>query len=411
MKICLLTYEYPRSSSEAIVSGEVKNSYYLCRGLASAGHDLTVVSVPFLTRRPKRPHERRQGGETVFDVPEGRGRSALRYVLRIRNVAEFFATTLRDTRFDVVHAESPALAAGAARGMKAAGGRGGTPIVTTAHGTYLPEALADRDGSRLRYLARSCSNRLTRRIDQRAFRASDVTIAASEYQRAELEELYGVDPASLVVIHNGVDIDLYRPDGPRSGLIGGAGRSEEPTILFVGRLVPKKGLQHLISAFPRVLAKAPRARCVVVGGSKAFDTFGRSLRILAESAGVSDRVAWLRDVPEPEMPALYRSADVAVFPSVGYESLPTVVLEAMACGTPVVATNGWAIPEALGPAHPGLAAEADPESIADRVLALLSDPSLRERARAIQLERVRAFSLDRVVARHEELYSRVVAGG
>src|SRR5450759_1022735 len=135
MKICLLTYEYPRSMADAIVSGEVKNSYYLARGLVAAGHEVTVVSVPFLTRSPTSAALRPGSDPPIYDVPEGRLRAIVRYALRIRNVELFMASQFRDRGFDVIHAESPALAAGAIRARGRNKLPASTPIVTTAHGT------------------------------------------------------------------------------------------------------------------------------------------------------------------------------------------------------------------------------------------------------------------------------------
>jgi len=99
--------------ADAIVSGEVKNSYHLSRGLVAAGHEVTVVSVPFLTRSPTSAALRPGSEPPVYDVPEGRLRAIARYTLRIRSVEQFMAGQFRNGGFDVIHAESPALAAGA----------------------------------------------------------------------------------------------------------------------------------------------------------------------------------------------------------------------------------------------------------------------------------------------------------
>jgi glycosyltransferase involved in cell wall biosynthesis len=410
MNICLLTYEYPHSMADAIVSGEVKNSYHLARGLVAAGHDVTIVSVPFLTRSVKSAGFRPDPGPPICDVPEGRFRSVVRYALRIRNVERLMAGSLNDGRFDVIHAESPALAAGAIRARRRRNPAGTTPIVTTAHGTYLPEVRAGDAGPSVTHLLRTAGGRLSLRIDRNAFGSSAAVVAASRYQRREMEELYRVPAEKVEIIHNGVDLDLYCPGDAPADLAASRPAKGGPTILFVGRLVPKKGLQHLIAAFPRILAVAPEARCVVVGGSKVFDTFGSELRKLSRRLGVADRFCWLQDVPELDMPRVYRAADVAVFPSVHYESLPTVILEAMACGVPVVATRNWGTPEALGLEHPGLLDQATPEALAGRVAAFLDGPELSARVRLDQLARVRSFGLTVAVAKHEELYRRVATG-
>ncbi len=211
------------------------------------------------------------------------------------------------------------------------------------------------------------------------------------------------------MIYNGVDRDLYSPEPSRPGAGESSGAGDGPVILFVGRLVPKKGLQHLIAAFPRILEALPDARCIVVGGSRLSDTYGSQLRALVEQGGLSARFSWLQDVPEDELPAIYAQADICVFPSEGYESLPTVVFEAMACGVPVVATNRWGTPEALGTDHPGLVPEADPKAIARVVVEITSNSDLSEEVRAQQLSRVSHFDLLTMVSAHEALYRDVVA--
>jgi glycosyltransferase involved in cell wall biosynthesis len=409
MKICLLTYEYPRSTADAIVSGEVKNSYYLARGLVAAGHEITVVSVPFLTRSPRSTALRPGSDPPIYDVPEGRLRAVARYALRSRNVERFMTGHFADRPLDVVHAESPALAAGALGARRRHGLAAATPIVTTGHGTYLPEVTGDRVTRTVREGLREASARLVLRLDRRAFGASDAVIAASRFQKTEMLAMYQVPAGKIEVIHNGVDLGFYRPDGPKSTLAGRRVEPNDRVVLFVGRLVPKKGLQHLIAAFPRILEAIPDAKCVVVGGSRIFDTFGPKLREMADASGLAERFVWLEDVPETEMPALYRRADVAAFPSINYESLPTVTLEAMACGVPVIATNCWGTPEALGEEHPGLVTQGAPAELAHAVVDMLSRAEIAGAVRRDQLERVGAFSLKTAVARHEELYERVAA--
>ena len=409
MRICLLVYEFPHSLDDAIVSGEIKNPYHLARGLMANGHELIVVSVPFLTRAVRTAAIRPDSMPLTYDVPDGRLRSVARYALRIRNLERFLGGQLADRPFDVIHAQAPALAAAALRARRNGAWRTSTPIVTTAHGTYVPEIEGDRVKRSAREVLRTMSGRLTLNTDREAFRASDAVIAASRFQEAEMVGLYNVPPAKVLVIYNGVDLHLYRPDGPAAALAETSIGRNDKVVLFVGRLVPKKGLQHLIEAFPDISERIPNARCLVVGGSTAFDTFGPTLREMVRLKGLAERFSWLQGVPEIDLPSIYRRASVSVFPSVNYESLPTVVLESMACGIPAIATNRWGTPEALGSSHPGLVRQGEPKELARAVVALLSQPKTAEAVRRDQLARIGTFSLDTAVARHEELYVRVAA--
>ncbi len=399
LSICMLTYEFPDSLDSAVVSGEVKNPYHLARGLVRNGHRVTIVSVPALSRNVQRAGPRNDCEFPTHDVPEGRLVALPRYALRVRNVAKYLPRVPGIGGFDVVHAQAPALAAAALSARRRGVLAPGTPIVTTGHGTNLLEA--DADGSfNLRQRLRIVNARGILLIDRAAFRASDGVVSVSEFQKTELAELYGVPNDRIHIVHNGIDLEHYRPSAPASS----TDPSASPVILFVGRLVPKKGLQYLIRAFGAIAERHPGARCVVIGGSASFDTYGGSLRALASECGVADRITWLSEVPESELPEHFRRADVCAFPSEGYESLPTVVLEAMACGVPVVATRAWGTPEALGDDHPGLTPESDPTAVADAVLRLLDDVETRDRVVAEQAQRVSAFDLRTTVTYHERIY-------
>ena len=394
LKILFLAYEFPTSEQEAIVSGEVKNPYSLAFGLAERGHYLHVLSVPFLTRTVRRVSVRKSGAFDTTDIPEGRGWAVVRYVWRAANVARVLAH--RQVDYDVVHAEAPALALGVIMARLLNWRLRGVRLVTSGHGTNLPEADADADFN-LRQRLRTWNARLVLPVDRLAFSLSDVVVSVSDFQREELVRLYGVRPDRISVIHNGVDLRRYAPSPS-------ADQQLEQKLLFVGRLVPKKGLQHILSIMPTLISRFPNVRLEIVGGSEVFDTYGSHLRAQADALGISDRVMWRMAVPEALMPEAYRSAAVGVFPSEGYESLPTVVLEAMACGIPVVATRSWGTPEALGDDHPGLIAERDQQQLIDVVSRFLLDHEVRAAIIEEQSRRVRSFSLENMVNLHEEAY-------
>ena len=100
LSICLIGYEVPNNIEEAIVSGEVKNPYSLMRGLARNGHDLTIFSIPFLTKSVSRGGWRAESDIPTFDIPEGRGRGVIRYLDRIQRAAKAIAPILLGKKFD-----------------------------------------------------------------------------------------------------------------------------------------------------------------------------------------------------------------------------------------------------------------------------------------------------------------------
>lgn len=400
LRIGMLAYEFPSTIDEAVVSGEVKNPYSLARGLQERGHEVTIYNVPFLTRDVARPTRRKSAEFEIWDLPEGRAAGVVRYGWRSLNVARFLLAS-KTPAFDVVHAQAPALAAGVLLARRRQSALRDTRLVTTGHGTNLPEADADGTAS-LRQRLRVRNARLVVPIDRFGFRGSDAVVSVSHFQRDEMERLYGVDSDKIAIIHNGIDLERYNSAAqPTTRIQAGPG----PTLLFVGRLTPKKGLQHLLAALPEVRKRLPDARLVVVGGSPIFDFYGAELRALARTLNLDGCVEWHMSVSERELPGFYAAADLCVFPSEGYESLPTVALEAMAVGVPVVTTRSWGTPEATGDDHPGLIEEGRPEIIAETVVRLLTSDDLRTSALTAQNERIGSFSLDNCVRLHEETYA------
>lgn len=395
MRLLMLMYEFPSSLDEPIVSGEVKNPYTLYRGLVAGGHDVQVVSVPFLTHSVRTPTTRNGTVHNITDVPDGRGRGVIKYFDRARQVAKH-VKRLDPAAFDLVHAEAPVLALGV---RKAAGGWEHKPLVATGHGTNLPEADADAHAN-LRYRLRAANARLVVPIDRAGFRASDAVVSVSKFQADEMKTIYGVAESQIAVIHNGVELGRYASLS--------VPKDSKNNILFVGRLAPKKGVIALVEAMTHVLKDLPDATLVIVGGTPEFDFLGSEVADRIAKLGLQDSVTIEMAVPETILPEYYRSADVLVAPSEGYESLPTVILEAMAADLPVVATRSWGTPEALGDLHPGLLPDNQPATIASGIVRILSDPTARANSLAQQRERVGRFDSDTYLTSHLALYEQLI---
>lgn len=196
----------------------------------------------------------------------------------------------------------------------------GLPFVMTARGSDVNVALCERVAGRS--------------IRWAAGRAAAI-IAVSGALR-DVMVAQGLPAARIAVLRNGVDLDLFQP-GDRAALraefaFGG------PTLLAVGNLVVEKGIDLVL----RALVELPGTQLVVIGtGPEAGP-----LRALAESLGVGERVRWLDPVGQAQLARLYCAADVTVLGSMR-EGMPNVVLESLACGTPVVATAVGGTPEVL----------------------------------------------------------------
>jgi glycosyltransferase involved in cell wall biosynthesis len=210
-------------------------------------------------------------------------------------------------------------------------------------------------------------------------RRAQLVITVSEFSRAELVELLGLPPEAIRVISPGVDTHVFRPVDPapaarRYGL-------KKPYVLALGTISSRKNLAPLES-----VARALQERgveVVIAGSERAY------LR------GTQTELRRLGYVPEALLPALYSGARALVMPSL-HEGFGLPCLEAMACGTPVIAAARGALPETVGDA--GLLVDPSvPGALADALLSLATDETLRARLRNAGLEHARRYSWDRAV--------------
>jgi glycosyltransferase involved in cell wall biosynthesis len=174
----------------------------------------------------------------------------------------------------------------------------------------------------------------------------------------------GADPAKVITLRNGVDLQRFQP-GDRTAARSQLGLTG-PTVLSVGNLLELKGHQLLIEA----LAELPGVTAVIAGEGPMRPALER----LARELGLSDRVRLLGNLPQEELVACYNAADLLVLAS-SREGMPNVVLESLACGTPVVATAVGGIPELIDSDESGrLLTDRSAAAIARAVQALLASP-------------------------------------
>jgi glycosyltransferase involved in cell wall biosynthesis len=254
----------------------------------------------------------------------------------------------------------------------------------------LPVSITGR-GTDLNLIARYAVPR--RMINWAAERAACL-ITVSQALKQVLVEI-GVEAKRVHVLRNGVDLGLFRP-GDRETARRRLGVSP-PVVASIGHLIPRKGHDLVI----RALAELPEATLVIAGEGPD----GPALRALAGNLGVSERVRFLGQVAHERMAEIYGAADVLVLAS-DREGWPNVLLEAMACGTPVAASDLWGMPEIVtSPAAGRLIPERTPGAVARTLRALIDDPPERAQTRA----HAEGFAWDEVAARQMALYRRVIA--
>ncbi len=214
-------------------------------------------------------------------------------------------------------------------------------------------------------------------------------IAISQVTRDDLVRHYGADPERIAVVHHGLG-GAFRPLNDPEQLAATRARYglDAPYFLYVGAIQPRKNLARLIEAFARA---APDDTLLVIAGRRGW--LSEPIVRRAAELGLAHRVRFPGYVPDADLPALLGGALAFVFPSL-YEGFGLPVLEAMACGTPVLTSATSALPEVAGDAAL-LVDPCDTDAIAAALNRLATDALLRADLRARGLERAAGFTWER----------------
>jgi phosphatidylinositol alpha-mannosyltransferase len=369
------------------VGGVTEHVDGTARALRARGHEVTIVTSRFGS--PGEPAAASSDGVRVvrlgrnFVIPFNGAENnlAVGWDLGSR-LAAIFAPGGRPA-FDVVHVHCPIspflplLAIDAARAA-------GIPLVGTFH--------TASDGDAVIRIFRAPLRRFVARLS----RVIAVSEAAREYAARHF-------PAPMTVIPNGVDLERFRPGEPRLA------RYDDgvPNILFVGRFDPRKGLPELLLACERLARDGRAFRVVLVGD-------GRLRGVAERMAGgtLRGRVHFEGRVPHDRLPSYYATADVFCSPARGGESFGMVLLEAMALGVPVLATDLPGHRSVVTPGHDGvLVPRRDAAALAAALAGLLDDPGERRRLGANGLRSAARFGWKEIAERLETVYRSVSPAG
>jgi glycosyltransferase involved in cell wall biosynthesis len=255
----------------------------------------------------------------------------------------------------------------------------GKTLISTVHSTWKGEAEAikgepySRLNSNEKFMV--SFNWFLRVFEEKMLERSNKIIAVSDFTRRELLQYYKVKEDKIRVIHNGVDVDKFKPATDKTKAKTELGfNPEDKAILSVGRLYARKGLFTLIESMSLVTRKFKNAKFIIAG--KGLSNEMKKLVSYAAKLGVKDNIVFTGYFPDKKLPRLYQAADIFAF-STFYENLPFAVLEALSTGLPVVTTNVGGIPEMIEDGKNGFLVEPfNSRELADRILYYLEHPAV-----------------------------------
>lgn len=375
MKIALVSpYDYVHpggvNSHVAQLAAEFRRSGHEVWVIAPVARDKTVPEGVFAVSR------------SIATVPTGGSNARVSLSPR---ASRRIKKLLEEERFDVVHLHNPLTPVVSMSFLQHRDVAQDTAMVATLH-----EYRADKNP--LFTLGDPVIHRLIQRLDGR--------IAVSEVSRAFNKTYF---PGDYVVIPNGIDVARFSGPDVRPFDRFQDGR---PTVLFVGRLEYRKGFKYLLRAWPWVREVVPDARLLVVG---AFDKRRKRPYVrYARQQGIRG-VRFVGPASHSELPRYYRTADIFCAPSAGFESFGIVLLEGMAAGVPVVASDIPGYRTVLDDDVQGtLVQPRHPQALAKAIIDLLLEPD--RRARLGQAGRIKAAAYDwsRVALQVLEFYAQVL---
>jgi len=247
--------------------------------------------------------------------------------------------------------------------------------------------------------ARNCkrSGRLLDALNRRAFRGSRAIIVNSAQVQHYIEREYGAPSERIAVVYNAIDLERFRPRGEQPA-------GQGPCVAMVGRLVTQKNPLLFVSAAAALRALRPDLRFVLIGDGPLQAPVAAAVR----AAGLADCCVLAGE--RADVPELLRQADLFWLTS-DWEGLPNAVIEALACGLPVVATEVGGTGELVRDGREGfLVHPGDSDALVACSLRILADPALHGRMRAAARARAEAFGVEQMVRATHAVYERALSG-
>jgi glycosyltransferase involved in cell wall biosynthesis len=275
------------------------------------------------------------------------------------------------------------------------GRRKSVPYIASIKGVIADELTNERGIVRAMLRVQASCERL-------AVRRADAVVSTSRYSRQRIVQAYGVPAAKVVIVPELIDLSAWTGEAmPDEGVA-----TDPPAILTVAHMYPRKNLNLLLHAFARLRDGGVPFQGWLVGDGPSRRAWER----LRDSLGLQDCVTFLGTIPRRQLVARYRQAAIFCLPS-RQEGFGIVLLEAMACGKPIVAARAAAVPETVSDGENGFLVDADDAGgLARALTALLCDPDLRQGMGAAGRRRVERYRADRVAGLFLETVQSALRG-
>lgn len=242
------------------------------------------------------------------------------------------------------------------------------------------------------------------RLLSRRLRSVDRVITISENTARDVHELLGIPRERITPVYLGVDPTFAPASGDERSRVSRKYQLPEKFVLYLGNTMPHKNVERLIAAISIVRRSHPDVELIIAG---AADKYRASVERAVARHGLDQAVRFVGKVPEADLPALLSSAAVFAFPSL-YEGFGLPVLEAMACGAPVVTSTRSSLPEIVGDAAVTVE-PTDASALARGLAAILDDPGFSARLSERGIIRARQFTWRRCAETHLQVYREVLA--
>ncbi len=238
--------------------------------------------------------------------------------------------------------------------------------------------------------------------------AADHIVVPAKRELDHLLGLYHARRSKISIVPCGVDLELFQPMAREQARLGLDLPLDVPIVLYVGRFAPLKGIERLLSAVQRLRRRFPRLQLMIVGGDGPGAETTRGLIDAARGMGIEDAVRFMGRVDQTRLPPYYCAADLLAIPSY-YESFGLVVLEALACGTPVVATPVGAVETIVQSDLNGvIVAGNGTQDIADGIESILAIPAGQRAAAARVRATVDSYGWPRIASAVEDAYAALL---